>query len=53
MLEALVDGDEHVAMPMDLRNQLGVGQTAPGGFRHTRHFVVEKGLLQARIHALI
>lgn len=53
VLEALVDGDEHVAVSLDLQNQLGIGQSAPVGFCHTRHLVVGKSLLQAWIHTLI
>ena len=52
-LEALVDGDENVKLPLPLSDQLGIRQSAPFSLGDGQDFVSGKGLPDSWIDALV
>jgi hypothetical protein len=53
VLEALVDGDQDVALALGLCDQLGVREGAPLGFGYSQNFMIGERFAETRIDALV
>lgn len=53
MFKALIDCHQNVTLPLGLRDQLGIRERPPFGFRNGQDFMIGEGLPETGVNALV